>query len=163
MNQFYKITKLDNEYNLKIIIENENIKLENICHFDFLKIMFELYKNILVDYKLDINTPNHCLVYILFKHLFEDFGYSQKCVYLNIQCEKNENVIYTVTPIPFQSNIDIIPFTELTGILSMDNDKLQIEISASLELDLPEYIENIIISFIEKMVFTFKQFIDKIK
>lgn len=153
MNPDYKITIIDNEYTLKIIEPRLNL---NVCKFDFLKIVLELFKHIFVEYHLEVHDNDHASLYILFKHFFEDFGYSQKRVYLDIKCDRGESVVYTVTPI--QSDL---PLTKIVGVFTL-TDVLTIEISTTIE-DVPDFIENVIKLFIEKMLFTLKQYIDNLK
>lgn len=160
MNNF-KITKSENKYFFHCVIENENIFLENICNFIFLKNIVEMPKNIFSDYSLDIYSDDYANIYILFKHFFEDFGYTQKYMNLDIKREKTENVIkYIVTPV--KTNIHI---EELIGTITfITPHKITITLLATFyDVEVPEFIETAIKSFVEKWFFTLKQYIDNLK
>ena len=160
MNNF-KITKSENKYFFDCVIENENIFLENICNFIFLKNIVEMPKNIFSEYSLDIYSDDYAHIYILFKHFFEDFGYTQKYMNLDIKREQTENVInYIVTPV--KTNIHI---KELIGTFTfITPHKITITLLATFyDVEVPEFIETAIKSFVEKWFFTLKQYIDNLK
>jgi len=180
-----------NNYLFQYEIANERILLEKIINLEFIKLIYEINKwDIFDDFNLDIGASRigeqlesvtlmkdshdetHAMVYILYKHFFEDFGFAQKFTYLDVTIEKTEKqilftskTIYTNPP-----NITLIPTTELLPISNVNvvcnfvnPHKVSIltTINFNYNIDLPEFVKKFATTIINKVFLRTKQFIEK--
>ena len=157
-----------NNYSLLFSIENNNIYLPNIIHFNTINILGELYPELIEKYDLQINeNKNEAIIYILFKHLFEDLGLPQYYIYIEIKKNITENISFVFKSIDLNNiHFEIEP-------INITNSKINCFIKSphniSVEwnillgnVDIPEYVEKILGLIIYKLFNGIKQFIENI-
>ena len=148
----------EHKYLFDCKIENNSVLLANMCNFDFLKIIIELYDNIIDEYILTVHTEVRATLQLLLKPFFEDFGYNQKMIFLDIRQEMDKNVVkYTMIP----TKNDII--SESIMVLTFDTPHITIEVTTIGNSENPEFLKIIVQEIGKKMLFTLKQFIENLK
>jgi hypothetical protein len=90
----FKIVKQErNSYLVTFDIENPHIYLEKLVNFKFLDIVFEVNKDIIDNYSVDILEENDSKtegnVVVTLKHLFADLGLPQKYINTNVIMKKH--------------------------------------------------------------------------
>jgi hypothetical protein len=144
------------------VFENNNILLENLIHFYFLKLILES-SNFIEKYTLDIHET-HAVVFVLFKHLFEDFGYSQKYIYVDVIREKKDNVIkYIINPLALEEKLDadFLPVDFFISFTIITPNKIMVEFSIKWLEEIP-FVENMK-TVVKKTFSNLKQYIDKLE
>lgn len=169
MNKDVDYIQVKNNFFIDCLIENNFILLDELNDFHFLKLIFGL-TDIFEHFHMDIHTTSSATVFILMKHFFEDFGYSQKYLYLNVTREKEENRIdykvkSSILPIEIKEKIDAddIP---IDFSISFDFDtshKMRMKISVHFCEIIPEFIEKMIAPIVKKIFFNLKQYIEKLR
>jgi hypothetical protein len=74
-----------NKYILNFAIENKKIYIKNIINFNIMKILYEVNKDILEDFKMNLHDDKNGECYFLLKHFFSDLGLPQKYIHLDIK------------------------------------------------------------------------------
>jgi hypothetical protein len=110
----FKIIKQErNSYAVTFDIENPHIYLEKLVNFNFLDIVFEVNKDIIDNYSVDIIEENEDdtqgNVVITLKHLFADLGLPQKYINTTVIMKKHRDQCLTSFHI---KNIGILPEIE---------------------------------------------------
>ena len=170
-----KMTRLDkHNYLFEYEIVNNNILLEKIINMDFLKLLYELNKDdILDDFHLELNNSENATAYILFKHFFSDFGLPQKYANLNVSIEKTTDriVFRTSTNVNdplvkiLNKEAELIPIEHVTAICDFVNPhraSIKTMTSFHKSLNLPEFIEKMATTIMSKILLRTKQFIEKL-
>ena len=161
-----------NNYSLLFSIENNNIYLPKIIHFNTINILCDLYHDLIEKYDLQINeNKNEAIIYILFKHLFEDLGLPHYYIYIHITKNITENITENIT-FEFKSiklndiSIEVEPINITTGIVNcsiITSHKISIEWNILISnIDIPECVEKILGLIIYKLFNRIKQFIENI-
>jgi hypothetical protein len=171
----HKMTRINNQnYLFEFEIENNQILLEKIINLDFLNIINELNKqDIFEDFYLEKHSENCATVYILFKHLFKDFGLPQKYAHLDIIFEKiDKQIFYKITTnnnLPKRNlrpiEAELIPISNVNTACEFINPhKVSVKTVSSFNknMELPEFIERLATTIISKIFLRIKQFIEKI-
>jgi hypothetical protein len=172
----YRMTRIKkNCYSFEYVIENNNILLEKIINFDFIKLIYELNKtDIFEDFHIDIHADNRATVYALFNHFFSDFGYGQKYVYLDIVTETHDKtLIFKTKPnnnhlpksIKTKLDVEIMPVSDIITVCHFINPhKVSIETLTNFHshFDYPDFMEKMATTIISKIFLRTKQFIEKI-
>ena len=110
----FKIIKQErNSYMVTFDIENPHIYIEKLVNFNFLDIVFEVNKDIIDNYSVDILEENENKtegnVVITLKHLFADLGLPQKYINTNVVMKKQHDQSLTSFHI---KNIGVLPEIE---------------------------------------------------
>ena len=152
---------MDVENKFNYVFEDNNILLEKLVDFHFLKLIFGI-TNIIETYKLDIHSTTNATVFVLFKHLFEDFGYNQKYIYVDVISEKKDIVIiYKMKPILLEeTSAEFLPLSFLSFTIITPH-KIMVDFSIKC-LEIPPTIENMIKTMLNTIFFKLKQYIDKL-
>jgi hypothetical protein len=82
-----------NNYDLTFTLENDNIYLEKIVDFNLFKLIFKLNEDVCEDFQIEYKSNDEAIMTILFKHLFEDLGISQKYFYCSVKKTLHKNRI----------------------------------------------------------------------
>jgi hypothetical protein len=122
----FKIVKQEgNSYVVSFDIENSNIYIEKIVNFKFLDIVFQVNKDIIDSYSLEIlkedENESQGNAVITLKHLFSDLGLPQK--YLNTRVVMKKNVGETLTTFHIK-NTGVLPEIEKLNEIEGNNYEL---------------------------------------
>ena len=165
--------KEKNMYLLEFKVKNPKIFIPNLINFKIYELLFELNKDVIesVEIKRIINE-NEIDVLILFKQFGESFGIKKKFMYVNVQIEYSQNIIY------IRSNDLSLNDTSITNFYEpMKNDLSFIRIASSEdghEIDLqnifkmsvsdelPIFMENITGILMKKIFHRLKLFIENL-
>jgi hypothetical protein len=87
---------IKNKYQLEFLMENNNIYLDKIINFDFIKLMYESNKNFFDQIHMDIIHDNEAYIYILVKPILKELGIVQRYVALQLTkyTEVKSNTIF---------------------------------------------------------------------
>jgi hypothetical protein len=87
---------IKNKYQLEYVMENNNIYLDKIINFDFIKLMYESNKNYFELVHMDIIDDNEAYIYMLVKPILKELGIVQRYVALRLTkyAEINSNKIF---------------------------------------------------------------------
>jgi hypothetical protein len=81
----FSLTRImKNKYKLECIIENNNIYLDKIINFQFIKLIYEANKKYFEIIHLDIINDNEAYLYLLVKPTFSEIGIQQRYVSLKL-------------------------------------------------------------------------------
>jgi hypothetical protein len=157
-----------NNYSLLFSIENNNIYLPKIIHFNTINLLCELYSDLIEKYDLQINeNKNEAIIYILFKHLFEDLGLPHYYIYIHITQNITDKITFVFKSIKLNDiSLEIEPINITTGkvICSIiTSHKISVEWNILIgNIDIPECVEKILGLIIYKLFNRIKQFIENI-
>jgi len=167
-----------NNYLFEYEISNEKILLEKIVNLELIKLIYEINKDVFDGFYLDINSEKTgATAFFLFKHLFEDFGMSQKYSHVDVSieksCSKSESkIIYRMKTndtlpnnIEPESKKELIPINNIVVVCNLITPhKMNVQISTTFHrnFELPEFIEKMSTNIISKIFLRIKQFIEKI-
>jgi len=167
-----------NNYLFEYEISNEKILLEKIVNLELIKLIYEINKDVFDGFYLDINSEKTgATAFFLFKHLFEDFGMSQKYSHVDVSieksCSKSESkIIYRMKTndtlpnnIEPESKKELIPINNIVVVCNLITPhKMNVQISTTFHrnFELPEFIEKMSTNIISKIFLRKKQFIEKI-
>jgi hypothetical protein len=145
------------------VFENDSIFLEPLIDFQFLKLIVES-SNIIERFQIEIKTNTSANIFVLFKHFFEDFGYNQKYVNINVVRDKTDNIIiYKITPLELELlDADTIPVDFFISFTIITPHKIMVNLSLQFSEKLPGFIENMIKNIIKKTFSKIKQYIEKL-
>lgn len=114
-----------NSYVLTFDVENPNIYIEKIVNFKLLDIVFEVNKDIIDNYSVNIleenDTKTEGNVVITLKHLFSDLGLPQKYLNTSVVMKKNLNESLTTFHI---KNMGVLPEIEKLNEIEGNNYEL---------------------------------------
>jgi hypothetical protein len=122
----FKILKQErNSYLVTFDIENPHIYIEKLVNFKFLDIVFEVNKDIIDNYSVDITEENENKtegnVVITLKHLFADLGLPQKYINTNVVMKKHSDHSFTSFHI---KNMGVLPEIEKLNEIEGNNYEL---------------------------------------
>jgi hypothetical protein len=82
-------------YTSEFTIENNNIFLDKLIDFNFMKLIYDLNSDIYIDSQIEKINDNEAIFTCILKHFFEDLGLPQKYSYMRTtkQIDKN-NIIF---------------------------------------------------------------------
>lgn len=169
----FKLSK--NEYALTFPLRNPNIYLDKLINMQFLEIIYALNKDdIIQDFHLSIHNTNEddATLYVLFKHFFEDFGFQQKYVALQMNIERNETRItykgktitnYENNIIP--QNAELLHLNDICVNCNIEDPHnviihSKIEIKTNLDLEIPSMIEKMASIILHKIFMKVKELIE---
>ena len=179
-----KISKFErNNYCINFEIENIHIILSKIINFKLLDIIYEVNKDIIEKYNINIDFEKKSIkngeiianVFMVFKHLFSDLGISQKYTSLNVIMKKNieDSLIsfhsYTgeksdeIENLYSENNIQLLPIKNNTIYFKFENNhKVSVESNLYFQNDFepPVFMEKMACNIIYKILLRTKQFIE---
>lgn len=153
----------ENKYSVNYILENNDIKLDKIIDFPFIKLMYDLNKDIIerIDMKI---KDNRALIIILIKDIFEDLGIPQYYSCMIINKETNERKIEFISDLLFDKNemgdadMGIVPEeAEMLPILRINSEYIKInnnkiDCTHNVEIKNEMNSNSISVELVEKMV-----------
>ena len=93
---FTKIKK--NMYKLESFVENNNIYLEKLIHFDLIHLFYKVNMDYFEVADFEIVNENEAILFVLMKPLFKEFGVQSRYVNLKITKKTDRsNVYFTCT------------------------------------------------------------------
>ena len=172
-----QIIRIDkNKYNIEFEIINPNIILPQIIDFSSCKLLYELNKDLIENieiYNIENNLENKNIstanVYILYKHLFKDFGLPQMNIHVKVTRSIQDKFLTFIT----ESSSSKEPINTTT--MPIDNCSMRFDIitphllrgNMNLELnstfDIPAFLEKPVIQIFYKIFMRIKQFIENYK
>ena len=170
MTRIYK-----NHYKIEYSIENNNTYLPILLDFNIIKLIYDINKEFFENVNLEIISQEEAKIFILIKHLFQDFGIPQRFVYLNIyrklidnkyiifDCIINENINDIQSIIP--ENTVMLPINKIKIICHIETPhKIQItqELMYNPEFNIPKFMEKMAGIIFTKMFLRTKQFIENL-
>jgi hypothetical protein len=162
-----------NKYTLNFTMENKKIYMKNIINFNIMKILYEVNKDLLVDFKMKLIDDKNGECYFLLKHLFSDFGLPQKYIHLDIEKieDSENNTILFVCKNSTTNTLNIPKIGEQMSYEAMffkcklvNNHCISVEnnIFLSEETDVPAFVEKMVGIVTSKMFIKIKQFIENV-
>jgi hypothetical protein len=165
----------NNEYGLTFPLRNPDIYLDKIITMNFLNVIYALNKDdIIEEFHLSIDPTNEDkgTVYILFRHFFEDFGFQQKYLFLDIVIERTTtHIIYKGTTNVTQeggnnSNAELLHLSEIyvaCDIQDVHNVMVESKIKIQTKFEIPTMIEKMASILLHKIFMKLKQLIENYK
>ena len=166
----------NNKFNSIINIKNNNINIKNIINNTIINIIYEINKNtIFSNYSCCINenNPKKITVFLLLNHFFKDFGISQKYIHLDIEFEDEQDSKIIIHATTNNNNLNTVNFTiEKCELLLIDDVKITCYIKTQHDIsfesiiifnntnEIPDYIEKMSCTLINKLFLRTKQFIE---
>lgn len=165
--------KPNNEFNFECFLENENIYLDKIVNFEFIKLIFDINSDIYEKVIMNkIDEYNAEFTFIM-KHLFADIGLPQR--YYSFLLTKH--YVYSENKIIFESktiyhrpefinkDIEFLPITKMVYecIFLRDNKNKMILKSSIIfdeELNIPEFVEKTFGMIIQNIFICVKQLLN---
>jgi hypothetical protein len=83
-----------NHYQIDFTVENKNIYVSNILNFSFIKLIYEVNKNMFEIVQLDMINENEAKLYLLMKPIMKDLGVFQRFSTLKITMYSNAKSVY---------------------------------------------------------------------
>ena len=155
------------------LINNNNINVKNMISIDFMKIIYELNKDLIDDLKLKKIDNDNGECYLKLRHLFEDLGFPQFFTTLNIKFDRKGDEIVTKVKtgevdIPFERNEEIVEgpiFDTECKITCLSESNLKIKLSLKLQwnnIPITDFLEKICIKITKKIIKRLKEFVYKL-
>jgi hypothetical protein len=167
------IREKKNSYVLNYELNNNNIDITKLLNFNLVVILQEVNKDIIIDYNIEIINENEANIYLLLKRIFEDLGFNQKYVHLNVKINKKENNTTFVSSlnevIPSkvrEKEWSLLPLNSV--IIECDTtNKHSVRMKSSVSFDamfeIPSFVEKFSAIIIGKVFLRIKQFIENYK
>jgi hypothetical protein len=92
--EFTKIKK--NIYKLESYVENNNIYLEKLIHFDLIHLFYKVNMDYFEVVDFEIVNENEAILFVLMKPLFKEFGVQSRYVNLKITKKMDKSNIYFI-------------------------------------------------------------------
>ena len=167
--QFIKKSK--NNFELTYTIENDKLNLVDIINFDFIKLVYDLNKDIYDYTHLNKISETEATFTCLMKPLFEDLGILQKYSYMQINKSVTDNqIIFVSTPITTEKpegiprNAEIVKIKQITSVCSIETPhKINVynNIIINENHKIPPFLEKFLGNMLCKIFSRIKLFIDK--
>jgi hypothetical protein len=169
--QFIKLTK--NTYKLQFQMENNTMDLSKIIDFSLIKLIYDLNPDIYEKVNVEKQNENEVIVTLLLKHFFEDLGLSQRFIFLHIQKFIENNKItfisssianYRPDGLPRDSELlDIKSMNTVCEVITPHKILFHFHIILNENLEVIEFVENLIGKIIYKIFNRVKQFIENVR
>lgn len=151
----------NDEYILTTIISNEKLIIKHILNINIFKIFFEVNKNIIDNFEIDILDETNCNIKVLLKHLFVDLGIKQQNMYLNIYHDIINNcfIVKSIeqSNVTNNNNIETIYPNIIINYDMINDHSYNIIIKISNMHIIDKYIQNIIGQILHKLINNLKQ------
>ncbi len=171
---FCMIKENSNCFKISFEIQNTKIYLENIIHFDLIKLVYDLNPDIFetIDFKKSENNSNEATVYFVMKHFFEDLGMPQFYNHTHVtRTTNNEYIIFKMEPIINENNeknndeLVQMPLEKMEVIcykITPHKITFQYNILFNKKREIPPYVEKLVGSIIYKIFNRVKLFIENV-
>lgn len=162
-----------NHYKIEYCIENNATYLKNIMDFNIIRLVYDINKEFFEDVKLNIIDENTAQIFVLMKHLFEDFGMPQRYLCLDLKRVSTDEGIIVFSGYPTEYNTDI-KIKENTEPLPLENIKIVCiletdhkinfhqEIIYNQSFNIPKFMEKMAGIIFTKMFLRTKLFIENL-
>lgn len=171
-NGFKIIKQNSNQFKLSFQLENKFIDISKIIDFTLIQLIYELNTDICEKLTIEKKTENNATALLLLKHLFEDLGLPQFFSYIELDKIVTEKQIIfnaktnnTDVPIDFPKNIDFFEMKEFVmnvtcDIITQHKTNLLFDITFNKKTKIPDFLDKIIVSVLNKIHKRIKQFIE---
>jgi hypothetical protein len=174
---FFMVKEDSNCFNISFSIQKSKIYLENVIHFDLIKLIYDLNPDIFekVEFNKIENNPNEATVYFIMKHFFEDLGMPQFYNRTHVtRITNNEYIIFEMKPILKSEQEEREPnLYELVQLplekMKMSCYKLtphrfifQCNIFFNRKREIPPYVEKLVGNIVYKIFNRVKLFIENV-
>lgn len=169
----------NNQFIFSCAIENNHIYLDKIINFDLIKVIFDINSDIyekVVMNKLDDHNAEYILI---MKHFFADIGLPQRYFHFimkkKVNLDENNNIITSITftgdtisdrkPSYIDTKIEFLPINKIVcecNFTSLERNKMIFSalILFDNKLSIPEYVEKVVGTIVNKIFMRVKQFIE---
>lgn len=161
-----------NKYKLHFHLENNNICIEKIIGFHFLKLIYDLNPDVYEKTKIEIINDKEANSTALIKHFFQDIGLPQRYSFVNVTkiTEKNKIIfvsksITTHKPDEMPNDAQLLPLQHMNctfDIINSHNVSVSLNIAFGNNFNVPSFVEKIIGLLFFKIFKRVKQFIENI-
>jgi hypothetical protein len=150
----------DSCYEVSFTLENNNIYLDEVIGYPFIKLIYDLNQDIFERMEMKVNKKDDkAEVIIVVRDLFEDIGLAQFYAYVNIENVTSERYkkVFKANSLLCNDRPDIVPKeAECLPIMNFDCEYHSItphKIECRYTVEIKENINNnVSVSFLEKMV-----------
>ena len=161
-------------YNIRFsFMNNNNVNIKNIIGMDFMKVVYELNKDLIDEIKINNIDNNNGEYYLKLRHLFEDLGFPQFFTTLNIKFDRKGDEIVTKVKtgevnIPFERNEEIVEgpiFDTECKITCLSESNLRVNVLLKMEwnnIPITDFLEKICIKITKKIIKRLKEFVYKL-
>ena len=158
-------------YNIRFsFMNNNNVNIKNIIGVDFMKVVYELNKDLIDEIKINKIDNNNGEYYLKLRHLFEDLGFPQfySTVRIHIDRKDKEILIKGKTDeieLSFDKSSEIVKgpnFNMDCSVLSPNESRLDVKIIFKLYWDnipITDFLEKISIKITKKIIKRLKEFV----
>jgi hypothetical protein len=165
----------NNEYRLTFPLRNSNIYLDKIITMNFLNVIYAVNKDDIIEefhLCMDPTNEDRGTIYILFRHFFEDFGFQQKYIFMDIVLERTTTYItYKGTTNVTQkcdnnSNAELLHLSEFSVVCNIQdahNVMVESKIKIQTMFEIPTMIEKMASILLHKIFMKLKQLIENYK
>lgn len=165
------IRKSRNNFELSYTIENNNLNLVDIINFDFIKLVYDLNKDMYEYTHLNKISETYAKFACTMKPFFEDLGILQKYSYMEIHKYVEDNKItFVSTPITTEKpdgipkNTEQVKIKQITSICSIETPhKINVYNNIIIHENhkIPPFLEKFLGNMLCKIFSRIKLFIDK--
>ena len=161
-------------YDVEFSLTNDNnVNIRNIINIDFMKIVYQLNKDLINDIKINKKDECNGELYLKFRHLFEDLGFPQFYSTMKLKIDRKENEVYfsaksDEVEIEFERDDEIIKgpkFNMECKIACPNETKLELKMRIILDWDnipLTDFLEKICIKITKKIVNRIRGFVSNL-
>ena len=158
-------------YNVEFsFINNNNVNIKNIIGVDFMKVIYELNKDLIDELKINKIDKNNGEYYLKLRHLFEDLGFPQfySTVRVHFDRKDKEVIVKGKTDeieLSYEKNKEIVkgPNFNMDCIISCPNEsKLYVKTVLKLywnNIPITDFLEKICIKITKKIIKRLKEFV----
>ena len=165
-------------YKINLSFENKNIVLANIVDFNFIKLLYDLNKDIYEKIELNKINDNEAVLLAINNHFFQDLGISQKFLYVKITktiYREDNKIIFSLKSLNVDEsfNLNIQKHAEQLPIEDfiircdiIDQHKVTCNINFKIDtqlIELPDIIETVLCKIYVKIFKRLKQFIENVQ
>jgi len=111
--------KSEHHYEINLTMTNNNIQLDKLIDFGFMKLIYDLNTDIYINSTIEKLNENEAIVTLIFKHLFEDIGIPQKYSYVHMIKKVEQNKVTFISKSIHSHRPEGIP--ENAELMSIDN------------------------------------------
>lgn len=154
-------------------INNNNVNIKNIIKIDFMKIIYELNKDLIDEMKLNKIDDENGECYLKLRHLFEDLGFPQFYTTLNIKFHRKANEIFAKVKsadvnISIEKNDELVEgpnFDTECKLTCLNESNLRVNVLLKMEwnnIPITDFLEKICIKLTKKIIKRLKEFVYKL-
>ena len=154
-------------------INNNNVNIKNMINIDFMKIIYELNKDLIDEMKLNKIDDENGECYLKLRHLFEDLGFPQFYTTLNIKFHRKANEIFAKVKsadvnISIEKNDELVEgpnFDTECKLTCLNERNLRVNVLLKMEwnnIPITDFLEKICIKLTKKIIKRLKEFVYKL-